>query len=947
MGLLVWVIVRLRWPSDLLCGSASLTMTTRPFRRRSRSAMQHCAVNNTVLGTVASASFASALSRFATAARNAGGFPCTVVSAFDHFDALTSNPLLHALPQPHPPLLPSSLWCNESACPRTTDGACYWVQPRAPDMYGWRRSQLYRVRLWRYVLHHGFDLLAIDLDWTMLYSPLPGIWTAVSPRASSGLTVDVVALWDDNRLNKGGYLNVGNMWIRSTRSTRALSVVVENRSWVAWEQQVGLIARPQELFHSVADGPPSPWHSRGSRTAARSGACTAPPILRPSVPPALCPCAARQVFNEELNFNPAFASITCCQISCMSDASRKRSTGSKDLPDKDAAGRERRIAAEGADSCDGPRSLGAQRPPQRSPEPYASVWRADEFNPEVKPSPHRPAGRCNHESNECLHWGGSGAAGCRTTAVANDITPAQSERLNQPQPASLAQPQPARFELKQPPNSQPSDGHVLAMMRKAEVVRRVSLSRWPTVDAAAGAVKARLCPNGWGDRVLSMLAFATLRHLNGASRLLLYWPENERLGSAFTAVNQYALVSRHFVLAEGISITTNWTAFQRSPGFWFAHDGPLSQDLFPRELSRRFNRSLDEVTRAYAHAQRTLLRPSADIEAILAHQLPAAFTGVHLRRGDKMGVGTAGFEKNDRYALAPTQWHELSARTWQAIPAEGPVVLCSDDDDERRALVARLAGRVVELRTEYTDIADTTFIDFFALSRARTIVLSQRWSAFSFTACLVSHHQRCDYQIAFPHPTQLQAAHRAGFDAVLRPRLMHIVGCHANAKGSRLPLPKHWLAGFQASGAILTNACEGVRWPGHPPTDYHPHPTLVKPRAVQQLVQRLVADGDAESVIMFVEDDMLINFDRADQLSAQTILARYDAVRDDRDIVFGVEPSCWLSRSCTGEEIAQLYPGATSGYSRCPAFVNVGMYIGQARPLLELLNGTCRRRQTR
>lgn len=83
---------------------------------------------------------------------------------------------------------------------------------------------------------------------------------------------------------------------------------------------------------------------------------------------------------------------------------------------------------------------------------------------------------------------------------------------------------------------------------------------------------------------------------------------------------------------------------------------------------------------------------------------------------------------------------------------------------------------------------------------------------------------------------------------------------------------------------------------------------------------------------------MLINFDRADQLSAQTILARYDAVRDDRDIVFGVEPSCWLSRSCTGEEIAQLYPGATSGYSRCPAFVNVGMYIGQARPLLELLN---------
>ena len=76
----------------------------------------------------------------------------------------------------------------------------------------------------------------------------------------------------------------------------------------------------------------------------------------------------------------------------------------RELPGKDAQGRARRVAVEGGDVCARPWTIGAQRPPFDSPEPYARAWRADEFNPETKQPPHRPEGRCNREANECVHW---------------------------------------------------------------------------------------------------------------------------------------------------------------------------------------------------------------------------------------------------------------------------------------------------------------------------------------------------------------------------------------------------------------------------------------------------------------------------------------------------------------------------------------------------------------
>ena len=81
-----------------------------------------------------------------------------------------------------------------------------------------------------------------------------------------------------------------------------------------------------------------------------------------------------------------------------------------------------------------------------------------------------------------------------------------------------------------------------------------------------------------------------------------------------------------------------------------------------------------------------------------------------------------------------------------------------------------------------------------------------------------------------------------------------------------------------------------------------------------------------------MEDDVLVNFDGF----SETILHRFDAVRGNASIVLGVEPFCWLSRECTLEEMAQLYPAATN-FSRCPAFINSGVYIGEATPLLGLL----------
>jgi hypothetical protein len=148
-----------------------------------------CAVHNTVVGTVVSASFLGGLLVLRDSAV-ALGFPCVVVQPFDWFDALKHTARLSVLPAPAPPLLPRSLWCRERSFE-----------------YGWRRSQLYRTRLWRVVLEAGLDLLAMDCDHSLHVSPhafLRAVHAPPTPPKMGGkgggsVRADVVAVWDGER----------------------------------------------------------------------------------------------------------------------------------------------------------------------------------------------------------------------------------------------------------------------------------------------------------------------------------------------------------------------------------------------------------------------------------------------------------------------------------------------------------------------------------------------------------------------------------------------------------------------------------------------------------------------------------------------------------------------------------------------------------------------------
>ncbi len=72
---------------------------------------RRCAIENTVIGTVASASFVPGLNTLARSAISVG-FPCIVVQPFDWFEQLRAPPF-EALLVPSPPLLPRTVWCTD------------------------------------------------------------------------------------------------------------------------------------------------------------------------------------------------------------------------------------------------------------------------------------------------------------------------------------------------------------------------------------------------------------------------------------------------------------------------------------------------------------------------------------------------------------------------------------------------------------------------------------------------------------------------------------------------------------------------------------------------------------------------------------------------------------------------------------------------------------------
>lgn len=297
-----------------------------------------CAVENTVIGTVASASFLPGLHALASSA-HALGFRCVVVQAFDWFDGL-EHARLSPLQIPDPPLLPRPQWCTDQLS----------VQ------HGWRRSQLYRARMWRAVLEMGLDLLALDLDWNLGgVQPLRLLRMTFAPAQSScggppetlqavrRASADVVAVWDgpNNR-----YLNVGIMWVRSTRATIELAQRSENRSFSGWEQQI---------------------------------------------------------FNEELNFNPELLGVSCCHTVCLKRI--MNATAKNSVPQKTRKSLAERVQVEGATAL---RCSDSQPPTLLPPSPSTESW-VSEWDPSgvyeanrSRHAIHRKYGRCNRPENACV-----------------------------------------------------------------------------------------------------------------------------------------------------------------------------------------------------------------------------------------------------------------------------------------------------------------------------------------------------------------------------------------------------------------------------------------------------------------------------------------------------------------------------------------------------------------
>mmetsp|Transcript_23888 Transcript_23888/g.61036 ORF Transcript_23888/g.61036 Transcript_23888/m.61036 type:complete len:381 (-) Transcript_23888:142-1284(-) len=303
-----------------------------------------CAVDGTVVGTVASASYAAGMHNLAASAHKVG-FACIVVMPFDWFSDLHHD-LIVPLPVASPSLRPRQMWCR----------------PPYKDQYGWRRSQLYRARLWREVLALNLNLLAMDLDHQLgSVSPLPFIRAVYAPSEPEGHVqktgleatrrpgvADIVAVWDGPA---GRYLNVGIMWIRSTPTTRALAVRCENRSFSGWEQEI---------------------------------------------------------FNEEINYNMELQDARCCHSSCFKRLF-ETSKVVKSLPAKSGRGSSARLQAEGRDRCSDDQPY-AVYPPRGSPEPWVKKWMPFNDTLRSKHFSNRKYGRCNIASNVCTMLNGTGHA---------------------------------------------------------------------------------------------------------------------------------------------------------------------------------------------------------------------------------------------------------------------------------------------------------------------------------------------------------------------------------------------------------------------------------------------------------------------------------------------------------------------------------------------------------
>lgn len=202
--------------------------------------LARCATRGTVIGTVASASYALPLRQLALSAAEAG------------LGRIAVQPMDKGFPWAHAPLMESmGRFCVLQDMPRPFLPREQWCDKHGSARYGWRRAHVYKMLLWVTVLESGHNLLGIDCDWSLRSNPLPKLLAAhiLASRPDATTTknftrveplrpqlADFVALFHDG-INRR-QLNIGVVFIRSNSRTIALAQTTLNRSFGAQDQPV-------------------------------------------------------------------------------------------------------------------------------------------------------------------------------------------------------------------------------------------------------------------------------------------------------------------------------------------------------------------------------------------------------------------------------------------------------------------------------------------------------------------------------------------------------------------------------------------------------------------------------------------------------------------------------------------------------------------------------------
>ena len=287
--------------------------------------MSRCHFNGTIIGAIASPVYVRQLFRLAESAKPFG-FGCVVTLPLDvqHATLFRNRSEAYVLPAPNPPLLPRPAFCESNTL--------YSAQ------YGWRRTHLQKVQMWRHiVVEAGFDMLSVDANYELVSNPVPALHSMppqlagpLDPAHARPRPVDVMGVHDGPQ-NK--MINIGLLWVRSTRQTRELVIRTENRTRAAWDQLV---------------------------------------------------------FNDELNFNPSFEGIGCCVSILLKRAARPQVHGDAAQKTLSSAALRRRI--EGPDRCSSDVPGAADALPHSSLL-VTRTWDPNAYNRAPGMS-HRKAGRC-------------------------------------------------------------------------------------------------------------------------------------------------------------------------------------------------------------------------------------------------------------------------------------------------------------------------------------------------------------------------------------------------------------------------------------------------------------------------------------------------------------------------------------------------------------------------